>query len=124
MMHSPPKRTADEWADAKRILPPESPEPGRWRTDRIPFFRPIMRRFADAETELVVIVCGAQMGKTESLLNVLGHRFDDGPRVPALWIAPTQKSVKSLADDRVMKMIKATPALWEILEKGRRNRMV
>jgi phage terminase large subunit GpA-like protein len=83
-----------------------------------------MARFSDPDVELITIVCGSQMGKTESLMNVLGHRFADGPRVPTLWIAPTQKSVKSLADDRVMKMIKGTPALWDILDKGRRNRMV
>ena len=83
-----------------------------------------MRAFSDPSVEMVAIVCGAQMGKTESLLNILGHRFDDGPRVPCLWIAPTQKSVKSLADDRVMKMLKHTPDLWDKLEKGRRNRMV
>lgn len=83
-----------------------------------------MREFSNPNRELIAIVCGAQMGKTEALLNVLGHRFDDGPRVPALWIAPTQKSVKSLADDRVMKMLRHTPELWAILEKGRRNRMV
>ena len=124
MIIPPPSRTADQWADAKRILPPEAPEPGRWRSDRIPFFRPIMQAFSDPGRELVVIVCGAQMGKTESLMNVLGHRFDDGPRVPALWIAPTQKSVKTIADDRVMKMLRSTPDLWAKLEKGRRNRIV
>lgn len=124
MIRPPPKRTADEWADTHRVLPPEAPEPGRWRSARIPFFRPVMARFSDPNVEMVVVVCGAQMGKTESLINVLGHRFDDGPRVPALWIAPTQKSVKSLADDRLMKMIRSTPPLWNILEKGRRNRIV
>ncbi len=83
-----------------------------------------MARFSDPDVEMIAIVCGAQMGKTEALMNVLGHRFADGPRTPALWIAPTQKSVKSLADDRLMKMIRSTPALWDILDKGRRNRMV
>ncbi len=83
-----------------------------------------MQAFSDPARELITIVCGAQMGKTESLMNVLGHRYDDGPRVPTLWIAPTQKSVKSIADDRVMKMLRSTPDLWAKLEKGRRNRMV
>lgn len=83
-----------------------------------------MERFGCPNTEMIVIVCGAQMGKTESLMNVIGWRFDDGPRVPSLWIAPTQKSVKSVADDRVMKMIRHTPSLWSMLEKGRRNRVV
>ena len=81
-----------------------------------------MRAFSQRDVERVVIACGAQMGKTESLLNVLGHRYDDGPRVPALWVAPTEKLTRSFSDDRVMKMIRYTPALWDILEKGRRNK--
>ena len=83
-----------------------------------------MERFSCPETDLVVIVCGAQMGKTEAMMCVAGHRLDDGPYVPVLWIAPTQKSVKSLADDRFMKMLRSTPDLWAKLEKGRRNRVV
>jgi len=83
-----------------------------------------MERFSDPTRDLIVIVCGAQMGKTEAMMCVMGHRLDDGPYVPALWIAPTQKSVKSLADDRFTKMLRSTPDLRRKLEKGRRNRVV
>ncbi len=64
---------------------------------------------------------GAQMGKTEMIFNVIGHRFDDGPYVPALYIGPTQKQVKSISKDRIHKMIRLTPSLWEKLEKGQRD---
>ena len=64
---------------------------------------------------------GAQMGKTEAMFNVLGHRFDDGPYVPALYIGPTQKQVKSVSKDRIAKMLKSTPTLWAKLEKGQRD---
>lgn len=83
-----------------------------------------MRRASSPDADLIAVVCGAQMGKTESMMCIAGHRLDDGPYVPLLWIAPTQKSVKSLADDRFMKMVKSTPDLWAKLEKGRRNRVV
>lgn len=83
-----------------------------------------MERFSDPLVDLIAMVMGAQMGKTEALMCVAGHRLDDGPYVPMLWIAPTQKSVKSLADDRFMKMVRSTPDLWRKLEKGRRNRVV
>ena len=78
-----------------------------------------MRRFSDRRAEYVVVVCGAQMAKTESLLCVLGHRFDDGPLTPALWVAPTERMWKTISSDRLDKMLRATPSLWEKTAKGR-----
>lgn len=69
----------------------------------------------------MTVVCGAQMGKTESMFNILGHRLDDGPYVPALYIGPTEKAVKSISKDRVDKMFSSTVSLTEKLEKGQRN---
>lgn len=71
---------------------------------------------------MVVAVMGAQMGKTESLLNIIGHRLDDDP-APALWIAPTQKAAESLSSDRLMKMVRSTPALLAKLHQGRQNKI-
>ena len=109
IVEPPPNRTADEWADACRILPEGSPEPGPWRTDRVPYTRDIYRAFSDPRYTTIVGVMGAQMSKTELLLNVLGHRFTDGPYVPALDIGPTEKQVRSMSNDRVMKMLRSTP---------------
>lgn len=60
---------------------------------------------------------------TELLLNVLGHRFTDGPYVPALYIGPTEKQVRSMSNDRVMKMLRSTPVLWDRMAKGQRNKV-
>jgi len=120
ILDPPPRRDAGEWADANRVLPPDSPEPGPWRTDRIPFWRAIYAAFADDEHDTVVVVCGSQMGKTESLFNILGHRFTDGPYVPALYVGPTEKNVRSISKDRIDKMLRSTPALWDRTEKGHR----
>ena len=38
--------------------------------------------------------------KTSSLLSIIGHRFDDGPRLPTLFVLPTQKLARSFATDR------------------------
>jgi len=60
------------------------------------------------------------MGKTEAIFNIIGHRFDDGPYTPTLYIGPTEKQVKSISRDRVDKMLRSTPSLWEKTEKGQR----
>lgn len=83
--------------------------------------REIMRAFSETGVERVIGVMGSQMGKTEVLFNILGHRFDEGPRVPALYIGPTQKQVRSISADRIRKMLRTTPSLWEALEKGQRD---
>ena len=51
----PPRLTLSQWADQERILPPESSaEPGRWRTDRVPYLREPMNVIADRRVETVV----------------------------------------------------------------------
>lgn len=63
---------------------------------------------------------GSQMGKTELVLNVCGHHMDDGPYMPALYVGPTEKQVKSISNDRVDKLLRSTPSLWAKTEKGQR----
>lgn len=78
-----------------------------------------MRRFSERRPETIVVVCGSQMGKTEALLCVVGHRFDDGPYMPALWVAPTERMVKTISNDRLDAMLRSTPDLWNKTQKGR-----
>lgn len=122
MIEPPPARTADVWADEKRVLPPGSPEPGPWRTSRVPYTRAICEAAADARYSTVVIVTGAQQAKTETLMNIVAHRLDDGPYVPILWVGPTQKNVQSMSGDRWNKLLQSVPTLWDRLEKGHRNK--
>jgi hypothetical protein len=66
--HSPPRLELDEWADEYRVLSGEaSAEPGRWRTDRVPYLREIMRTITDPAVEQVVVVAASQTAKTELL---------------------------------------------------------
>lgn len=83
---------------------------------------PIMRAFSDPRYRRIVAVMGAQMGKTEAFWNVIGWRLDDDP-TPILYIGPTQKLTESMSSDRVMKMLRSVPSLWEKLEKGKKNKI-
>jgi len=63
------------------------------------------------------------MSKTEGIFNVMGHRLDDGPYVPMLYIGPTEKQARSVSTDRFMKMLHSTPDLYARLSKGQGNKI-
>lgn len=115
----PPKRTASEWADANRVLPPGSAEPGPWRSRRTPYTGPITAAIADPHYKRVVVVMGAQMGKTASLLNVIGHKLDDDP-APVLYIGPTKSNVDGVIEPQVAQMLRSAPSLWRKTLHGRK----
>lgn len=118
-----PPRSAAEWADACRILPRDAPEPGPWRTLRAPWTRAICEAFEDPAVDAVVVVMGSQMSKTETVLNLIGHWFDDGPLLPTLFVAPTQKLVQSISGDRFTKMVESTPRLRDRLARGHADKI-
>ncbi len=66
-----PLLTVSEWADERRILSPKaSSEHGPWRTARTPYLRKAMNDLsATSKVREVVMVFGAQLGKSESLNN-------------------------------------------------------
>lgn len=83
---------------------------------------PVMRACASTKYKRVILICGSQMAKTEAMFNVIGARLMDDP-APILYIGPTQKLVESYSDGRVMPMIRTTPRLWDLLAKGKKNKI-
>jgi phage terminase large subunit GpA-like protein len=109
--HSPPRLELDEWADKHRVLSSEaSAEPGRWRTDRVPYLREPMRCVSDPAVEQVVIVAASQSGKTEAVLNTLGYYMHQDP-APILCVEPRVEDCKALSKDRIAPMLRDSPAL-------------
>lgn len=104
------------WADANRILPAGSAEPGPWRSSRVPYMVEVMSAAVDPRYRRIVLVCGAQMSKTELLLNLIGHRLDDDP-APVIFVGASQRQVESISTSRVSKMIRSTPTLDAKLDK-------
>lgn len=64
----------------------------------------IGRAIADGFYSQVVAVMGAQMGKTELVLNVIGHRVDDDP-VPIMYVAPTKSFIEGVFEPRYRVMV-------------------
>ena len=110
-MSPPPRRTVSEWADSERRLSPEaSAEAGWWRTDRAAYQRGIMDAVNDPAIENIVIMSGAQIGKTEILLNILGYYISHDPS-PILVLQPTLSMAQAFSKDRLAPMLRDTPAL-------------
>jgi phage terminase large subunit GpA-like protein len=68
--------------------------------------------------EMVVVMAGRQMLKTELILNFLGYIVDQDPG-PVLIVEPREEDAKALSKDRVAPMFRDTPILRDKLSPAR-----
>lgn len=107
----PERISVSEWADQYRYLNPiTSAEPGRWRTVRTPYLRGVMDAFTDPYVEEITVMAASQVGKTESMYNMLAFIIDQDPG-PTLMVSPRENDAKSISTNRVLPMIQGSPAL-------------
>lgn len=107
----PPSLTVSEWADLYRRLSSEaSAEPGQWRTERAPYQREIMDALNDDETETIVVMSSAQVGKTEIILNIIGYYIHQDPS-PIMLVQPTLELAQAFSKDRLSPMVRDSPEL-------------
>ena len=111
--------TVSQWADQYRMLSSKaSAEAGPWRTERTPYLREIMDSMsANSTVQKVVFMAGAQLGKTESINNVVGYMIAHAPG-PALFVQPTIEMAKRLSKQRLESLISETPCLAEKIAPG------
>lgn len=115
-----PELTVSQWADAHRMLSGKaSAEPGPWRTDRTPYLREIMDELSTTSTvQRVVLMAGAQLGKTEAGSNYLGYVIAHAGG-PMLMVQPTVDMAKRLSKQRLESLISETPCLSEKIAPAR-----
>lgn len=120
LLKPPPRLTVAEWADKYRIVPPgTSPEPGPWRTDRVPYLRGIMDALSDRRVQRVVAMLASQTGKTEVALNAIGYYVDQEPS-PILVVQPNEKPMaEAFSKDRLAPMLAHTPVLRDRIKPAR-----
>lgn len=104
------KMSVSEWADAFRMLPSTSSEPGRFKTDRTPYMREIMDSFTDDNIHKIVAMTSSQVGKSECLNCVVG-RFAHLDPCSIMLIQPSQELAEKYSKTRIMPMILDTKAL-------------
>lgn len=110
------KMTGSQWADSRRyVAPGTSPEPGEWRTERVPYLREPMDSMTDKRTEHVVMCCSSQLGKSEALMNVMGYYIDQEP-APILMVQPTIEAAEAFSKERIDPTIRFSPGLKDKFE--------
>jgi phage terminase large subunit GpA-like protein len=113
------RTTPDQWAKTNRRYPASAGVPG----PRDPFLTPYKVAFARAvasgKYRRVVDVSGAQMGKTDTILDMMGHRLDQRP-APILYVGPTKQFVTEQFEPRVMALLDEAPSLMRKVARGKR----
>lgn len=110
-MKPPEDLTVSQWADKNRRLTSESSaEVGKWRTSRTPYMFDILDSFTDPLIEHIVVVAASQVGKSETINNMIGYCIDQDPG-PILLIQPTIDDVKRYSEMRIAPMIRETRCL-------------
>ena len=111
VLKPPPRLSVAEWADHERRLSSEaSAEAGKWHTARANYQRGIMDAISDPRNRDVVVMAGAQVGKTEMILNVIGYHIAHDAS-PILVVQPTLDMAQSFSKDRLAPMLRDTPQL-------------
>lgn len=116
---SPPEQlSVSEWAEKYRILDSKSAAmPGAWSNDITPYLVGVMDEFNNYETEKIIFVKPTQIGGTEALQNMIGYIVMQDP-APTMIVYPTEVLAKSVSENRLQPMLKATP---EIAKKFNEN---
>ena len=102
--------SVSQWAATYRQLPSDSPEPGRYRVERVPYFREVMDAFTEPNVRRIAVKSAAQVGKSEVLLNVVGRYAMLDP-ANIMIIQPTLADAEDFSKARLSRMIADTRAL-------------
>jgi phage terminase large subunit GpA-like protein len=79
------------------------------------------RAMVDPGVQGVIVVAPGQSGKTDTILNIIGHRADEAP-TPILYVGPARDFVEDEFSPRLETMLQSTSALWAKVAQGKKNK--
>ena len=92
---------------------------GRVILSLTPYMVPFARAIASRRWRRVVMCCGAQTGKTETLLDVIGQRLDQAP-CHVMYVGPGRQFVSERFEPRLMQLLDEAPSLASKVARGKR----
>jgi phage terminase large subunit GpA-like protein len=112
LFRPPEVLSTEKWSETNRVLGRESASLfGRFSLDPTPYMRTIYSAFEDdANLRRIVLQFGAQLAKSEYILNSIGSMVDQDPG-PALLALPTLELAESFAKTRIKGLFDHTPCL-------------
>lgn len=115
----PEKMTVSEWAEKNRVLDAKNAnESGPWKNSRTPYLVGVMDVFTDPGIEEITVMSSAQVGKTESIFNMIGYVADQDPG-SALFIKAREDDAFSDAHNRLRPMFAESPSLRRRIPSGK-----
>ena len=111
LLAPPPRFTVATWADANReIARGSSAEPGKYRSDRLPYQREPMEALTDPTVSEVILEWARQLGKTTIIENLVGYGIDADPS--NIFVKyPTRQKAADFSQKKLTPMIRETPCL-------------
>ena len=121
LIRAPALTMPDEWAAANRVYGPETGLPGPRNPHLSPSMVPLGRAAVSGLYRRGVGVTGAQTGKTDTVLDVIGQRLDQRP-TPILYVGPSNEFDRDQFEPRLRRMIEDCVGLSDKLVRGRREK--
>lgn len=115
-----PRLTPDAWGRT-RVYPPTSGVPGPRNPDLTPYMRDWVRAASASVCKRAIMVCGAQMGKTEGQLDLMGERLDTRP-APILYVGPSKEFNTDQFEPRFSEMLTQSASLRGKTVWGKKNK--
>ena len=109
--------TLAEWAETYRILPDTGARPGQFSLADTPYMRGVYEAYSDTKLETIVLMCGAQLGKTEFILNVIGYHLHYYP-APMVAVQPNETLAHDLSKKRLAPMLRCNPEIGRLVTSG------
>lgn len=110
-----------QWAAAHRVLTRrQSSRPGPWKNENAPVLVGIMDLCARPQIRELWIKKAAQIGVSEAIRNVIGHRASREPD-PMLLVLPDEKAGRKIVGKRILPLFEDTDCLKVLLTGKKRD---
>lgn len=112
------KLTPDAWAAAHRSYGRTAGKPGPRDPRFTPYMIPFARAVASGAYRRVIAVTAAQVGKTDTVLDLIGARLDQRP-APIIYVGPTRDFLVDQFEPRLMALFDQADTLADKVVRGR-----